>query len=186
MESWDQSKLEEAIAKKHGKDTSNLNKSTEIVCKHFLDAVENQKYGWFWECPNGGDKCKYRHALPPGFVLKKKETAEERREREEREKENAITIEDFLETEVRERDEQASQCFSSNYSLGSYRRFAPLATQSRRQNPHQPRNFHSLERAPETPSSRRREQEKERQGSRVQKPARRRQIYRLLFRARTV
>ena len=49
--------------------------------------------------PNG-TKCKYRHALPPGFVLKKKETEEERREREENEKENQITIEDFLETEV--------------------------------------------------------------------------------------
>ena len=42
----------------------------------------------------------YRHALPPGYVLKKKETEAERREREENEKENAITIEDFLETEV--------------------------------------------------------------------------------------
>ena len=28
------------------------------------------RYGWFWECPNGGDKCQYRHALPPGYVLK--------------------------------------------------------------------------------------------------------------------
>ncbi len=33
-------------------------------------------------------------------MLKKKETDEERRAREELEKENAITIEDFLETEV--------------------------------------------------------------------------------------
>ena len=41
------------------------------ICKHFLDAVENGKYGWFWACPNGGDQCMYRHALPPGFVLKK-------------------------------------------------------------------------------------------------------------------
>jgi hypothetical protein len=44
-------------------------------------------------------ECKYRHALPPGYVLKKKETGEERLKREEKEKENAITIEDFLETE---------------------------------------------------------------------------------------
>ena len=49
--------------------------------------------------PNGKD-CKYRHALPPGFVLKKKESEEERREREAREKSNQITIEDFLEKEV--------------------------------------------------------------------------------------
>jgi hypothetical protein len=33
--------------------------------------VENNKYGWFWHCPNGNDKCIYKHALPPGFVLKK-------------------------------------------------------------------------------------------------------------------
>jgi len=32
--------------------------------------VEINKYGWFWECPNG-KTCIYRHALPPGFQLKK-------------------------------------------------------------------------------------------------------------------
>ena len=26
--------------------------------------------GRFWQCPNGGKDCKYRHALPPGYVLK--------------------------------------------------------------------------------------------------------------------
>ncbi len=97
MEDWDQEKLEQVVNSKHGA----LNKPTDIVCKFFLDAIESGKYGWFWECPNGGKVCKYRHALPPGFVLKKKETLEERREREDREKENQITIEEFLETEVR-------------------------------------------------------------------------------------
>lgn len=105
MENWDQTKLEEAIAKREiGRE--NLNKATDIVCKFFLDAIEDQKYGWFWDwylvflrSPNGL-KCKYRHALPPGFVLKKKETEEERREREAREKANEITIEEFLEKEV--------------------------------------------------------------------------------------
>lgn len=32
--------------------------------------MEKALYGWFWECPNG-EKCIYRHALPPGYVLKK-------------------------------------------------------------------------------------------------------------------
>ncbi len=41
-----------------------------------MDAVENNKYGWFWACPNGGNNCMYRHALPPGFVLKKVSTME--------------------------------------------------------------------------------------------------------------
>ncbi len=26
-------------------------------------------YYRFWKCPNGAE-CKYRHALPPGYVLK--------------------------------------------------------------------------------------------------------------------
>ncbi len=42
------------------------------VCKYFLDAVEKEVYGWFWVCPNGGDTCKYRHALPTGYVYKSK------------------------------------------------------------------------------------------------------------------
>lgn len=41
------------------------------ICKYFLEAVENSKYGWFWTCPAGADQCKYRHALPAGYVLKK-------------------------------------------------------------------------------------------------------------------
>ena len=41
------------------------------ICKYFLEAVENSKYGWFWTCPNGGEQCSYRHALPKGYVLKK-------------------------------------------------------------------------------------------------------------------
>ena len=43
---------------------------TKNICNHFLKAVEGGKYGWFWNCPNGKE-CKYRHALPPGYVLKK-------------------------------------------------------------------------------------------------------------------
>lgn len=96
MEDWDQDELEKAVQRHVAKD--NRNKPTEIVCKYFLDAIESRKYGWFWECPNG-DKCIYRHALPPGFVLKKKETPEERAEREARERANAISFEDFLEVE---------------------------------------------------------------------------------------
>ncbi|GMY33696.1 zinc finger CCCH domain-containing protein 11-like, partial [Fagus crenata] len=42
----------------------------EIVCKYFLEAVEKKQYGWFWVCPNCGKDCHYRHALPPGYVLK--------------------------------------------------------------------------------------------------------------------
>lgn len=67
MEDWTQEDLEKAIAQKHSAD--NKNRATDIVCRFFIDAVEKRQYGWFWQCPNGKD-CKYRHALPPGYVLK--------------------------------------------------------------------------------------------------------------------
>lgn len=42
---------------------------TDITCQHFIDSVEKNLYGWLWECPNGGEKCVYTHALPPGYIL---------------------------------------------------------------------------------------------------------------------
>ncbi|KAK4281437.1 hypothetical protein QN277_012931 [Acacia crassicarpa] len=68
MEDWDQETLEKVVESK--KNEYQQNKPTDIVCKHFLDAVEKKQYGWFWVCPNGGKNCHYRHALPPGYVLK--------------------------------------------------------------------------------------------------------------------
>jgi hypothetical protein len=53
------------------------------------------RFGWFWQCPNG-ELCQYRHALPPGFVLKSQKKA-----MEEAEKANTISLEEFLEVEVR-------------------------------------------------------------------------------------
>ena len=41
------------------------------MCKYFLEAAEKGKYGWNWTCQNGGDGCKYKHCLPPGYVLQK-------------------------------------------------------------------------------------------------------------------
>lgn len=65
MDSWDQAKLEEVVNQK----TKGRMPATDIICKYFLDAVEQQKYGWFWECQNGVT-CHYKHCLPPGYVLK--------------------------------------------------------------------------------------------------------------------
>merc|ERR1712029_839928 len=76
MEDWDEDKLADVVNKKHGSEKTN---QTDIICKFFLDAVENNKYGWFWSCPVGGKDCKYRHALPPGFVLKKDKKKEEKK-----------------------------------------------------------------------------------------------------------
>merc|ERR1719295_2118735 len=89
MDEWDDAKLAEVVSKKHGAEKSN---STDIICKYFLDALENNKYGWFWECPNNGKNCMYKHALPKGFVLKKD------RKRMEKDKEE-ISLEDLIEKE---------------------------------------------------------------------------------------
>lgn len=64
MVNWDEEKLNAVITSKHG----NPKTTTDKVCKFFIEAVENSKYGWFWTCPNGGDKCMYKHSLPPGLV----------------------------------------------------------------------------------------------------------------------
>ncbi|GMY14674.1 zinc finger CCCH domain-containing protein 11-like isoform X2 [Fagus crenata] len=68
MEDWDQETLEKVVESKTTE--YKQNKPTDIVCKYFLEAVEKKQYGWFWVCPNGGKDCHYRHALPPGYVLK--------------------------------------------------------------------------------------------------------------------
>ncbi len=70
IKNWDNKKLEEVV-NFNSKKYESTNKPTEIVCKHFLDAIEKKIYGWFWVCPNGGHKCIYRHALPQGYILKK-------------------------------------------------------------------------------------------------------------------
>eukprot|EP00798_Chlamydomonas_sp_ICE-L_P004043 gene4043-14122_t len=68
MDDWDQETLEKAIAEKHANEV-NSNNATAIICKFFLESVEKKQYGWFWKCPTGTE-CKYRHALPQGYVLK--------------------------------------------------------------------------------------------------------------------
>lgn len=89
MDTWDEAKLEEVVNKKHGEKNQNM-PTTSIICKFFLTAVEMSKYGWFWECPNGPN-CHYRHALPPGFVLKKDEKKDDKKEE--------ISLEELIERE---------------------------------------------------------------------------------------
>lgn len=95
MDDWDEEKLQNVILSKHG----NPKTTTDKVCKYFIDAVENQKYGWFWVCPNGGDKCMYKHSLPPGFVLKTKEQRAAEKALMDKSPLNTLTLEDFLESE---------------------------------------------------------------------------------------
>jgi hypothetical protein len=89
MADWDEAKLEEVVTQKHAE--SDMKKpKTDIICKYFLEALETSKYGWFWQCPNG-EACIYRHALPPGFVLKKDQKKDN--------KEDQISLEDLIERE---------------------------------------------------------------------------------------
>ncbi|KAG8906814.1 hypothetical protein FRB99_006081 [Tulasnella sp. 403] len=84
MDKWDEAKLRQVVLSKAG----NPRTTTDIVCKYFIDAIETQKFGWFCK------SCIYRHALPPGFVLKSQKKAAE-----EAEKANTISLEEFLEVE---------------------------------------------------------------------------------------
>jgi len=89
MDGWDTEKLNSVVDSKHGKD-KNAKTTTMKICRHFLKAVEKGQYGWFWECADGA-KCKYRHALPPGFVLKKS--------KEEEDEEEQISLSQLIEEE---------------------------------------------------------------------------------------
>ena len=80
---------------KHG----NPKTTTDKVCKYFISAVEEGKYGWFWTCPNGGDKCMYKHSLPPGFILKTKEQRAAEKALMDKSPLKTLTLEDFLESE---------------------------------------------------------------------------------------
>ncbi|KEF55502.1 uncharacterized protein A1O9_08252 [Exophiala aquamarina CBS 119918] len=95
MEDWDEEKLRDVVTSKHG----NPRTTTDKVCKYFISAVEDGKYGWFWTCPNGGDKCMYRHSLPPGFVLKTKEQRRAEKALMDKSPLATLTLEDFLESE---------------------------------------------------------------------------------------
>ncbi|MCJ1290206.1 hypothetical protein MMC34_001742 [Xylographa carneopallida] len=95
MADWDEAKLREVVMSKHG----NPKTTTDKVCKFFIEAVENGKYGWFWTCPNGGDKCMYKHSLPPGFILKTKEQRAAEKALMDKSPIKTLTLEDFLESE---------------------------------------------------------------------------------------
>ena len=93
IDQWDTEKLSEVVSKK----AAGRMPPTDIVCKFFLDAIESGRYGWLWECDNGAS-CHYRHALPPGFVLKPKVKPGEAREEDEDE---APDIGELIEEERR-------------------------------------------------------------------------------------
>jgi hypothetical protein len=117
MANWDEKTLVNAIEEKQKQYKSQ--KPTEIVCKYFLDAVENSKYGWFWVCPNGMN-CIYRHCLPPGYVLKKDQIKENKDEASVEElieveraklttKGTPVTLERFLEWKAKKKEQRDAE-----------------------------------------------------------------------------
>ncbi|KAL2116762.1 hypothetical protein VTJ04DRAFT_8930 [Mycothermus thermophilus] len=92
---WDEEKLRQVVLSKKG----NQRTTTDKVCKYFIQAIEDGKYGWFWVCPNNGDKCMYRHALPPGFVLKTKEQRAAEKALMDKSPLKTLTLEEFIESE---------------------------------------------------------------------------------------
>ncbi|KAL6799207.1 hypothetical protein GGI42DRAFT_70796 [Trichoderma sp. SZMC 28013] len=92
---WTEEQLMKVVLSKKG----NQKTTTDKVCKFFIQAIEDGKYGWFWICPNGGDKCMYKHALPPGFVLKTKEQRAAEKALLDKSPLKTLTLEDFLESE---------------------------------------------------------------------------------------
>ena len=73
IEHWDQEKLNEVVGFNETK-YNNVNRIDKI-CKHFLDAVERQIYGWNWVCPNGYN-CIHKHCLPEGYQLQRDKVIE--------------------------------------------------------------------------------------------------------------
>lgn len=72
---------------------------TIITCLHFLEAVEDEKFGWRWECPMGGEKCFYRHQLPEGYVLTSKAERAKLKKEAELRAIDETTIEEKIEVE---------------------------------------------------------------------------------------
>ncbi|OBT65652.1 hypothetical protein VE03_05506 [Pseudogymnoascus sp. 23342-1-I1] len=91
---WDEEKLKSVVLSKKG----NQKTTTDKVCKFFIEAIEEGKYGWFWTCPNG-EKCMYQHKLPPGFILKTKEQRAAEKALMDKSPLKTLTLEDFLESE---------------------------------------------------------------------------------------
>jgi len=81
--------------------TEDMPEDTIITCKFFLDAVEDELYGWRWVCPNRAGKCQYRHMLPEGYVLIPKKERDALKAKEDRDKaeSDSKTLEEKIEEE---------------------------------------------------------------------------------------
>ena len=81
-----------------------LNRSQKI-CKHFIEAVETKKYGWFWVCPNGGNNCQYRHAMPEDYVPKSEKKEEKPKIKKTKSKKKLIVLDYAVQEKKEEKKE---------------------------------------------------------------------------------
>ncbi|MES1902712.1 MAG: hypothetical protein MHPSP_001764 [Paramarteilia canceri] len=72
---------------------------TKIICKYFIEACENKKYGFFWKCPSG-HKCIYVHHLPEGYILKRDKKAMDDQQKKIDAELEEMTIEEYIDEEV--------------------------------------------------------------------------------------
>lgn len=98
IDKWDTDKLAAVVGSK----LKGKLPPTDIICKYFLDAIENSQYGWFWECPSGVE-CHYRHCLPAGFVLKTK-AEKERAKNAEQDEDEEETLEEKIDAQRKNLD----------------------------------------------------------------------------------
>ena len=56
-------------------------------------------YGWRWVCPDGDNKCRFRHQLPEGYVVTSKKDREKNRKEAEAAEMDTTTIEEKIEEE---------------------------------------------------------------------------------------
>lgn len=61
--------------------------------------MEKNLYGWFWECPNNGEKCQYTHALPQGYVLERERKEMEKAKLMGNDDDDELTMEEKIEEE---------------------------------------------------------------------------------------
>lgn len=76
------------------RDGTDAEATTEITCKHFIEAIELKKYGEFWKCPNRGDGCQYRHKLPQGVIIL---SEEDRKNQEDSQLKLIVPVEEQIE-----------------------------------------------------------------------------------------
>lgn len=113
---WVVNKLKEVVEKKHD-DRNKLATKPDIVCKHFIQAIEEKKYRWFWSCPNGDSVSMYRlDSLVKKILIKDLEKGERAAPGRRR-----VTLTSFLPWKKRKKEENIKLMKSNKDCLSETR-----------------------------------------------------------------